>query len=334
VPISLGDAFRVEGDLRPRDVEARVAIEKLLGLDQTAAPPVTSPIGPWKPNEPRLLRDRDVELPYVAQTSPVAAAEREPPRFRGLPATWDRAGRTTFSAPSWVAGVTERFEPAAGDDSSLPPPSIFAPTQKRALLSAATATFRDGPEVDVEQVTSLLAQGVRPRSIPYRKLSTLSRGAQVLVDTAETMDPLRADIGRLIADLEPIFGRGRFDVLHFAYCPSARDRSRRGVWTAGQRGRRPWRAAGPGVPVLVVSDFTIAPAVDDADYASTLEWIEFAGDVLAAGCLPVGLVPYAPDRWPPALARKITFLHWSERTTAGQVKKAVWEAGAGRRARP
>jgi hypothetical protein len=47
--------------------------------------------------------------------------------------------------------------------------------------------------------------------------------------------------------------------------------------------------------------------------------------VRAAGCHPVGLVPYAPSRWPPALTRLLTFVHWSERTTARQVMRALRE---------
>jgi hypothetical protein len=155
---------------------------------------------------------------------------------------------------------------------------------------------------------------------------TLRRGAQVLVDRAEPLDPLRDDIRQVLGDIQRLFGRGHIDVQYFARCPSARNANRRGVSTTPRSRPVAWRAPGRGVPILLVSDFTISTVVDDeTDFATIEEWQEFARDVLAAGCYPVGLVPYSPSRWPPALARFITFVHWSERTTARQVMRALRE---------
>jgi hypothetical protein len=79
------------------------------------------------------------------------------------------------------------------------------------------------------------------------------------------------------------------------------------------------------VPVLVISDVTMAPSLED-DAATLDEWMQFAVDVRAAMCRLVALTPYPPDRWPPALARWISFVPWTENTTARQVMRALREA--------
>jgi hypothetical protein len=258
-----------------------------------------------------------------AQRSPPAVAA--PPALRGSATTASFIRRITFDRPDWTTGA-HAFQPVAGDDGGLPPPPLFAPPHARALLSSMLATFHDGPEVDVDRVSALVAEGRRVDTIPYVPVPTLRCGAQLLVDRSDAMDPLRDDVEQIKAELLRLFGRGHLEVLEFAHCPSARESRRRGV-SVGPRARpNPWRSPGPGVPVLIVSDFALSAMVgDDVDNATAAEWHEFAGDVLAAGCHPVGLVPYPPSRWPPALARAITFVHWSERTTARQVLRALRE---------
>jgi len=80
------------------------------------------------------------------------------------------------------------------------------------------------------------------------------------------------------------------------------------------------------VPVLVLSDFALTTASDDADGATTAEWLAFAADVRAAHGHPVALAAQAPSRWPAVLTRAMTFVHWSERTTARQVMRALRES--------
>ena len=45
----------------------------------------------------------------------------------------------------------------------------------------------------------------------------------------------------------------------------------------------------------------------------------------SAVCPLVALAPIGP-KWPPALARRISFVHWSERTTARQIGRALRDA--------
>lgn len=330
-PISLGDTLRVEAALRPRDAATREAVEALLGAERSAPPAKLVPsAGPWKQNEPKAAPAPGA-APSAgrAKTAPADSGESvpaaAPPRLAGSAVASRHLGRTSFAPPAWLM-TADSFSPLAGGNVSLPPPPIFDRLRSRAILGAALATFTAGSEVDLERATAALAAGRRLQRIPYRPVPTLGRGAQVLVDRARALDPLRLDLVQLLADLELLFGPGRLEVLSFAHCPSASDARRRGVW-AESGGRRAWRAPARGMPVLVVSDFAASPAVDDdEDVATPGEWLQFARQVRADFCHPVALTPYPPSRWQPALARLLSFVHWSERTTARQVMRAVREA--------
>jgi hypothetical protein len=323
-PISLGDALRVEADLRPADAETNTAIDALLGVDRTRAVQTTPTLGPWKPNEQPPLESTGTHRIPADDDRPRTPTER-PPVLRGAKTTSQFTRRISFDAPAWTANALP-FRPAAGSDASLPPPPLFSGGHVRAILSAMFARLDDGSEVDIERATLRLAQTGRLDSIPFVPVPTLRRGAQVLVDRTEALDPLRDDLRQLLLDIERLFGRGHIEVLSFTHCPSARDAARRGVADSPRSRPFAWRAPVRGMPILMVSDFTLAPIVDDdADVASVGEWQEFARDVRAAGCHPIGLVPYAPSRWPPALASFITFVHWSERTTARQLMRVLRE---------
>jgi hypothetical protein len=77
--------------------------------------------------------------------------------------------------------------------------------------------------------------------------------------------------------------------------------------------------------VAVVSDLGIGSVVDlEASVLS--EWLAFCEIARAAGCPPIALVPFGPQRWPEALARRLTFVHWSERTTVRQIARAMRES--------
>lgn len=324
LPISLGDALRVEADLHPADVATWEAVEKLLGYERLAAPHARASVGPWKPNEPAPVDTTPKAATGPKQTETKPDATR-PPVLRGAKTASQFVGRIEFKSPPWVSAATT-LQPAAGTDASLPPPALFSESHARAILSAMFATFHDGPEVDVDHAASVLANGRRLDAIPFVQVATLRRGAQLLVDRAAALDPLRHDVRQVLTDVERLFGRGHIEVLYFAHCPSLRDAQRRGVSTTPRERPEPWRSPGRGVPVLIVSDFTLATRTDDdVAYATVGEWEEFVRDVLAAGCHPVGLVPFPPSRWPATLGRLLTFVHWSERTTARQLLRALRE---------
>jgi hypothetical protein len=161
--------------------------------------------------------------------------------------------------------------------------------------------------------------------VPYRPVATVRAGAQVLIDVGPSMSPFRQDVVHLLGQLDGLLGPGRTHVLEFARRPSLGVRA----WQAVTRRAR-WRPPIAGASVLVVSDFGIVSALDDVDDLDPEEWRVFAEQTAAAGCSAVALVPFAPGRWPPDLTRMMRCVHWSERTTARQIVRALRE----RRSRP
>jgi hypothetical protein len=321
-PISLGDRFRVESDLRPGDQATRDVIDRLLGRDQpSAAKPATS-MGPWKP----AASSSATPAPAPVTEQPVPDEAGRPSgalRLPGIETAGGFVGRVAWTTPAWTANVSA-IE-AGGGESSLPPPPIFSVRHARALLSGVLSTLHDGSEIDTVRASAQMTRHLHLQSIPYRPVPSLRRGAQLLVDQSRSMAPFRADIEQVLTDLERLLGRGHLEVLHFKSAPS--NGPRRGVWAKDAGGRRPWRSPGRGVPVLVISDVTMSPPLDD-DAATADEWTQFAYDVRAAMCRLVALVPYPPDRWPAALTRLIAFVPWTESTTARQVMRALREAGS------
>jgi len=241
-------------------------------------------------------------------------------------------GRVTFNPPEWATLGGDPFLPLVGGTSSLAPPPLFQPIQARVILSAALATIHDGTEVDAERATAAVAEGRRMERIPFRRIATLRRGAQVLVDRSPAMDPLRHDIEHVLSELRRILGPGRLQILDFLHCPGPSSAPLRGVWADG-RDRQLWKPPGRGVPVLVISDVTMAPPIGGRESATASEWLAFFTELHAAQCHGVALVPFSPGRWPPLLSRAATFLHWSERTTARQILQALRESRARLRGR-
>ena len=75
--------------------------------------------------------------------------------------------------------------------------------------------------------------------------------------------------------------------------------------------------------MLVISDLGIGGPVVNPGRARREEWLAVAARAHAAGCPLVALVPFAPHRWHPALARAMVCIHWDRPTTAGVVRRAV-----------
>ena len=269
------------------------------------------------------------------QVSSPPFEERQPLRWRQAPEQEDRAvaagvvpgqpvaytltqlttGRGPSEVPAWlVTGEVLAAEATAEPPAPLP---LFSRLQRRGILSAALATHVDEGGIDLDAAIECLA-ALRPLTrLPRTPTPTLRRGVQLLIDRGAGMDPFLADQDGLIQQLDDILSDDRLEVLYFIGCPT-RDVSDR---PSGRR--RPWRPPPSKVPVLVVTDLGIGGPLLADDHASVREWLNFSKIARTLGHEPVGLVPYEARRWPPLLARAMVLLHWSERTTAGEVRRAT-----------
>jgi hypothetical protein len=313
--VSTADVLRAMLDLEPSDGATIELLLKMLGMERL--PPASPRVGAWQPNVGAQPEAPTAPSDANRAAGSLPVSPHLPPRLAGASASARLVGKVTFAAPRWGSANTP-FKPAAGQSDSEPPPPIFASGTSRALLTAALSTMREGSELDVDRATQVVATRRWLDAIPYQRIPTLRRGAQVLIDESDAMNPFRRDVDHLVQLLDRLFGRGHLIVRRFAYCPG------RAVWDGATSERKAWEPPARGAAVVVVSDVGLTRSVD-ADSASVSEWQAFAALVRESACPLVALAPIGP-KWPSALARGISFVHWSERTTARQVARALREA--------
>jgi hypothetical protein len=320
-PVSLRDALIAMAELAPRDEATRDDLLRLLGLagPRPGETAVAAP-GPERTPPPAP--------PGAGATAPSPAPRPSsapaPVRSEAVPATLVKSGTTTPVRPSWLAASTrDVLARASAAATAPPPPPILAPVEARGIYTAALATWVREGDPDAGAAIRERAAGRPFREIPRTPLRTLRRGVQLLLDVGPSMAPFVSDVSSLERSLALLFGDGQIERLFFARCPTRQVRS-------GRRApRRTWRAPSRGVPLLVVSDFGIVRPSQDDEAATPAEWRRFADAVRAEGHRIVGLVPFAPARWPPAVTEAVTLVHWSEHTIAGAVHRAVRESQRG-----
>jgi hypothetical protein len=210
--ISLADAARAFARLAPENDETAQAIACLLGFDlPSARATATTSDQLGRVISQREARhstpDRtDSELGDVLPTyiSPEAATSSDfeisqvtslHPRSAG----WRNALPLDPFLPEIHLQGAAVYEP------------LFQPQWTRSIISFVLAT--DGPDgpLDVPQMVEIIASGKPVYQIPRLARPSLFRGAQVLVDVGEGMQPFLRDAEELQRQLVRIVGRS---VLH------------------------------------------------------------------------------------------------------------------------
>jgi hypothetical protein len=327
--ISLADALRAAHALGPFDAAARQRILDMLGVTAVDMAPPAPTVGVWQPSStaeaPRVVPSAAVITTPTAlapKPQPPVTAQAGPRRGRTV-ITQTRAPSATPTVPDWLATAGRTLPPAILDPAPAPSEPLFAGRTRRAILTAALSTLVHEGDIDVDGVVRTLAAGRPLWRVPRLATRTLRRGAQVFVDAGAGLDPYRSDVDQILDAFDDVLADDRMTVAFFTRCPS------KGVSPTPDVTPAAWEPPAPGTPVVVISDFGIGGPIL-RDRASVGEWIDFARAVRSSGHTLVGLVPYEARRWPPRLTRAMVLLHWSERTTAGEVRRALREAAARR----
>ena len=316
-PVSLRDGIVALAELRPADDSSQQAILELLGLTRAAvsqdAPATVAP--PVSPES----RPAAGAAPGAAAPPATASPATTPRPAQPLPTHVVRKQGLASVQPAWKTPGAA-LPPASKASEPAPLPAIFPPLEGRGIYTAALSTRVPEGEPDLDHAVNELAHYRPLRELPRLPLRTLRRGVQLLLDTGPSMAPYAADVHALADELATLLSGAQLERLYFMRCP------RRGVRESLRARGRTWPVPPRGMPVLAVSDFGIADNVDDEDAASVEEWRRFADEVRAEGHPLIGHVPFAASRWPAALTDVITLIHWSERTIASSVDRALREA--------
>ena len=329
--ISFGDAVLACHELGPRDEATGRAIIDMLGLAGEPTTPAPLNVGAARPSSPPRFGDaRGPTRRSTTTPPPTVPSVRRPPATSAttVAATVTRLGRSDqpFQRPDWLDTV-EPLGPLTEPTTTPDVKPLFGRVHRRGILTAATATLIEEGELDIDAIVATIAAGRPLRTLPRVLTQTTRRGAQILLDQGSGMAPFRNDQRQLVEALDHILGDEHFAVRRFVGCPSRGLLPRRPRPTPGRPlPLDPWKPPPSGTPIVVITDLGIGgPLLDDAR-ATVREWVDFAHRTADANFTLIGLVPYEATRWPPRIARAMTLLHWSERTTASEVRHTMRDA--------
>lgn len=320
--ISFGDALKACFALKP-DAEAVRQVMVMLGLASERATPAPRNVGAAKPSSTSTVasvqrrRTRTDRLPELGRSTTRHPVSPSAGQGRAAIVRRVHEGGAKFQAPEWLKddGAPKLETLDAADAPETTP--LFSRIQRRGILTAAIATSVREGELDVDAIVEILSAGIPIRKLPRLTRQTTRWGCQVLRDRGPGMAPFRQDVDQVVEALDDILANDCLEVHDFVGCPS------RGLLRISKTGFKPWRPPPHGMPILVISDLGIGGPLLDQKRGTIAEWVAFAHKARAAGCRLVGLVPYEATRWPPRVARAMTLVHWSERTLAGHVRRAL-----------
>ncbi len=325
--ISIADALRAAVDLQPRDQATRDRVLQMLGILQVEGAPESVAVGVWQQSlrdamlrpPPRVAADRAVAVPAppMAPTpSPSAPADRFTQRRTRAREVRQESGAEQL--PAWLTVPGAALTAASpGAVALVPTAPLFPARTRRAILTAVLATLVYEGDIDLEEIVALIAAARPLASVPRLRTFTLRRGVQVLADIGGGMDPYRSDVEQILGDFDDLLTDDRMAIFHFVRTPAA------GVFQENATHVEPWQPPPRDTPIVMVTDLGIGGPAIAEDRASAAEWMAFARAVRLSGRPLLALVPYEARRWPPSLARAMTVLHWSERTTVGEVRRAM-----------
>lgn len=215
----------------------------------------------------------------------------------------------------FLLGIEPLPSPNAGEPARRRFEPLFVDRWTKAILGAAVATVEVRGEFDAARAVDTLAQGKPVTAVRRRVRTTTRRGAQVLLDMGAGMVPFADDRERLAAELTRVIGVNAIHVLRFEGTPMDM------VETGADGTRRTYVPPPVGTPVVLVTDLGLGRPPHEIRRPSTLGWRAFCTTVQSAGCPLLALVPYPPDRVPPALRDDLGVVQWDRSTTVRGVRR-------------
>ena len=296
--VSVSDVVIALARLRPRNAHARVTLLRLLGFDAAAA---SRPPSGGRSRTRRQPAGRPGSAPSAVPSKPSTPGG---PRERLQPVrTEPPPSETSLQALPRADARTVQQAP--------PPDPLFEPRWTRDIVVNALATSAEVGAYDIDELVTLLARGKPVVEIPRQRAQTLFRGAHVLVDIGEPMEPFAADQEQLVTVIRRVVGEDLVDVRSFRRTP-ANGCGSGPLWTWS-----PYQPPRTVLPLVLLTDLGIGGSTVSTDRASEQEWLRFFSTVPEE--LPIIVLnPYPPRRWPAALTDRAVILQW-DRVTSPRV---------------
>jgi hypothetical protein len=316
--VGLGDLLRAAITLNASPSDCR-RIAALLDVAGTA-PPLPPPS-----RRVRVTAPPPAPRPQTPASDPAALPAKAPQALaRDLAQRFEAASGGAFTLlepetvepPEWA--VPDGVPPASPAlEGARPAPlhePLFVPTQTRNILAAVLAVEEANGPIDAARLVEEVASCRAITRLPRARSVTLRRGAVVLLDRGDSMEPFQRDVIEVIAAIERLIGRDGLIRATFEGTPSKLSR-----WADGE----PWTfSAPPGTPVLLVTDLGLRRPWEER------EWVSFVEVTQRASCPVIAIAPYPSDRWPELLAQHLRAVVWDRTTTVGQASREARRSGA------
>jgi hypothetical protein len=234
-----------------------------------------------------------------------------------LPRLTPVAGERRRLATPWrTESELERFEPALHLRPRARGLPLFDERWARELLTTLLQTEVPDAPPDEAAAVDLIARGRPLDPVPRLVRLSLRRGAQILVDVGDAMEPFAHDTWDLVSQVERLVGAGNLSTLTF--------------WDAPLRGIGPklerYVPPHPGRPVLVLSDVGIGGQPLRLERSQPGEWLRLRALLHTRGSPLIVFVPYRQARWPLALRQRLVLVEWDRTMTAARAHmlRSAW----------
>ena len=232
-----------------------------------------------------------------------------------IPATLIPLPPAAVSSAAFLYADTLAEEEPAGRP--LDPIPLFPSEQTRGILSRVLARRANIGPWDLPQVVLRSARGEMLSEIPRLPQPTLARGVQLLVDRGSALAVYAADQNWLQCEIEKVAGRSKVATLEFAGNPlqifDPEDPSESQPYLDSSY------MPPPGTVVAALTDLGIGRPTAMQPRSTVWQWLELARRLRLRQCPVVAFVPYAPARWPTALQRALTIIHWDWMTNTDSI---------------
>ncbi|MCM2392550.1 hypothetical protein [Streptomyces albipurpureus] len=295
--------------------EERARVVELLGFASTTAPQSGGDLSPVRPlplDQGFDSASTDQRAPHQDDTPLSPTGDEQPETSGGLDDLRLLAPVRT-QTPSQAPDPVEPLALPSSERVQGPHLPLLVPHWTSAILQAALAQkVAEGP-IDIDALIDSLAHGRPITRLPRRPVPTLRYGVQVLVDRGAGMQPFRRDQDHLVRQLRSIVGAELVEVGYFADLPQ------RGTGPGARWTRTTYAPPASGKRILLLSDLGLGRPPYAPEQSEPSDWEDFVELVTRAGCQPIALSPYPPDRWPAWMTRLLPLVSWDRSTTTGWV---------------
>jgi hypothetical protein len=236
------------------------------------------------------------------------------PALGGLAMWWRSAQHYSLAerAGGGLGAAGDELEVVPLDHASWQPPPesqpLVRPGQQRAVAMLLAGRSAPGP-IDLVTTVRKVAARQPLTAVPRHPGWSTNLGLLLHVDRGPALEPFRDDIAQLRRALIAVASRHAVDEIGFDGDPRWITWPRR-VAGPGRPLPLASRLPAPGTPVLAITDLGITVPRSGL-VREPHAFLEHHDTLVQAGCDVQYLVPYPPDRWPPALA-DLPIVHWSD----------------------